>query len=129
LDERWVDRATAAALQEANRRRRLFLQGRDPVAVRDKIAIIVDDGLATGLTMLAAIREIRKRGPRKIVVAVPVAAAKTVDNLWSEVDDLVVLYVPDGWFGAIGAFYQRFEQLSDDEVVALMKSAAPLEIS
>jgi predicted phosphoribosyltransferase len=45
------------------------------------------------------------------------------------VDDLVVLYVPDGWFGAIGAFYQRFEQLSDDEVVALMKSAAPLEIS
>jgi predicted phosphoribosyltransferase len=129
LDERWVDRATAAALQEANRRRRLFLQGRDPVAVRDKIAIIVDDGLATGLTMLAAIRETRKRGPRKIVVAVPVAAAKTVDNLWSEVDDLVVLYVPDGWFGAIGAFYQRFEQLSDDEVVALMKSAAPLEIS
>jgi putative phosphoribosyl transferase len=129
LDKRWFARATAAELKEAQRRRTLFLQGRGPIAVRDKVAIIVDDGLATGLTMLAAIHEIRKRGPRKIVVAVPVAAAETVDRLRSEVDDLVVLYIPVGWFGAISIFYQRFEQISDDEVVALMKPTAPVEIA
>jgi predicted phosphoribosyltransferase len=126
LDKRWLDRAIAGELKEAQRRRRLFLQGRRPVAVKDKAAIIVDDGLATGLTMLAAIHEIRKRRPQEVVVAVPVAAADTADKLRLEVDNLVVLYIP-GWLGAIGAFYQRFDQVSDDEVVALMKFAAPVQ--
>lgn len=126
LDKDWLDRATAAELKEARRRRTLFLQGRASVAIKDKIAIIVDDGLATGLSMSAAIHEIRGRGPQKLVVAVPVAAAETVDKLRPEVDDLVVLYIPP-WFGAVGAFYQRFDQVSDEEVVALMKFMAPLE--
>jgi putative phosphoribosyl transferase len=128
LDKRWFDRATAAELKEAQRRRTLFVEGRRPVAVKDKIAIIVDDGLATGLTMLAAIHEIRNRGPQKVVVAVPVAAAETANKLRSQVDDLVVLYIPE-WLGAIGAFYQRFNQVSDDEVVALMKSVAAARIA
>jgi predicted phosphoribosyltransferase len=127
LDKRWLDRATAVELKEAQRRRELFLQGRTPIAVKDKIAIIVDDGLATGLSMSAAIHEIRGRGPQKVVVAVPVAAAETVDKLRPEVDDLVVLYIP-AWFGAVGAFYQRFDQVSDEEVVALMKFMAPVDI-
>jgi predicted phosphoribosyltransferase len=126
LDEEWLDRATAAELQEAQRRRRLFLQGRAPIEVKDKIAIIVDDGLATGLSMSAAIHEIRGRGPQKVVVAVPVAAAETIDKLKPDVDDLVVLYIPE-WFGAVGAFYQRFDQVSDEEVVALMNFMAPVE--
>jgi predicted phosphoribosyltransferase len=124
LDKLWLDRATAAELQEAQRRRRVFLQGRVPVEVKDKIAIIVDDGLATGLSMSAAIHEIRGRGPQKLVVAVPVAAAETVEKLKPDIDDLVVLYIPE-WFGAVGAFYQRFDQVSDEEVVALMKFMAP----
>jgi len=128
LDKRWFDRATAAELKEAQRRRTLFLQGRRPVAVKDKIAIIVDDGLATGLTMLAAIHEIRNRGPQKVVVAVPVAAAETANKLRPQVDDLVVLYIPE-WLGAIGAFYQHFNQVGDDEVVALMKSVAVVKIA
>jgi predicted phosphoribosyltransferase len=127
LDEHWLDRATAAELKEAQRRRKLFLRGRGPVAVKDKIAIIVDDGLATGLTMLAAIHEISKRTPRKIVVAVPVAAGETAREVSSEVDDLVVLNIPRG-FGAIGAFYECFDQVSDDEVVELMKSLSQVEI-
>lgn len=125
LDKEWFEHATAAELQEAQRRRKVFLHGRDPVAVKDKIAIIVDDGLATGLTMLAAIHEIRKRRPQKLVVAVPVAASETAEKLRPQVDDLVVLHIPE-WMGAIGAFYRRFDQVSDDEVVALMKSAAPV---
>src|SRR5712691_5833481 len=84
LDERWMERAAAAELKEAQRRRQLFLRGRSPVAVEDRIAIIIDDGLATGLTMQAAIHEIRKRGPREVVVAVPVAAAETVNRLRPE---------------------------------------------
>ena len=126
LDRRWFDRASAAELEEARRRRKLFLQGRDPIAVKEKLAIIVDDGLATGLTMLAAIHEIRKRHPQKLVVAVPVAAYETAEKLRSVVDDLVVLHIPER-MGAIGAFYERFDQVSDDEVVALMNVAAPVQ--
>ena len=96
--------------------------GRRAVPANDKIAIIVDDGLATGLTMQAAIHEIRKRSPRKIVVAVPVAARTTVEKLRPEVDELVALYIPRGFFGAIGAFYESFAQVSDEEVVALLNS-------
>jgi predicted phosphoribosyltransferase len=126
VDKGWFDRAAANELKEARRRRALYLEGRPPVAVTGKIAIITDDGLATGLTMQAAIHEIRKRGPQKIVVAVPVAAAETADTLRSEVDDLVVLYIPR-WLGAIGVFYQLFAQVSDDEVMGLMKSMVPVE--
>lgn len=126
LDERWLALATKAELREAQRRRTLFLQGRDPVPIKDRIAIIVDDGLATGLSMSAAIHEIRGRRPKKLVVAVPVAAAETVERLRPDVDDLVVLYIPP-WFGAVGAFYQRFDQVNDEEVVALMKFMATVE--
>jgi predicted phosphoribosyltransferase len=128
LDKDWFDRATAAKLKEAQRQRNLFLDGRRPVAVRGKTAIIIDDGLATGLTMLAAIQEIGRRHPERVVVAVPLATAETAYKLRSEVDELVVLHIPDGSFGAIGAFYQDFDQVSDDEVVSLMKSIAPVEI-
>lgn len=125
LDPEWLEHATAAELKEAQRRRAVYLEGRDSAPVGGKVAIIVDDGLATGLTMQAAIHEIRQRRPRTIVVAVPVAAAETVERLRPEVDAVVALYVPQGWFGAIGAFYRNFDQVSDDEVIALMKNARP----
>jgi putative phosphoribosyl transferase len=121
MDKRWIERVAAAELKEARRRRDLFLRGRSPIAVKDKIAIIVDDGLATGLTMEAAIHEIRNRGPREIVVAIPVAAADTVNRLKPEVGRLVALYIPSGFFGAVSAFYSRFDQVSDDEVVTLTR--------
>jgi predicted phosphoribosyltransferase len=125
LGEEWLALAAAAELREAQRRRKLFLKDRSTIQVKDKIAIIVDDGLATGLTMSAAIHEIRGRGPQKIIVAVPVAAAETLERLRPEADEFVVLQVPD-WFGAVGAFYRHFNQISDDEVVALMKYTAPV---
>jgi predicted phosphoribosyltransferase len=125
IDNRWFARAAANELREARRRRTLYVGGRPTVPVQDKIAIIIDDGLATGLTMQAAIHEIRKRRPQKIVVAVPVAAAQTAERLRSEVDDVVVLYIP-GWLGAIGAFYRSFDQITDGEVMALMNSMAPV---
>jgi len=123
LNEDWLDHAATAEWKEAQRRRRLFLGDRRPVPVRGKIAIVVDDGLATGLTMQAAIHDLRRRYPRKIVVAVPVAAADTAARIRTEVDDLVVLHIPTG-FSAIGSFYRDFDQVGDEEVVALMQSVS-----
>ena len=122
LDADWLRQAISEEWNEARRRRKLFLGDRNPIPVKGRIAIIVDDGLATGLTMEAAIHEIRKRQPKQVVVAVPVAAAETMRKVQSEVDDVVVLYVPEGFFGAIGAFYIDFDQVSDEEVVAMMQS-------
>jgi len=119
-DDQWRHQAVMTEQQEAQRRRALFLLDRVPVTVTDKTAIIVDDGLATGLTMRAAIHEVRKRGPKKIVAASPVAAVETAERIRPEVDELVVLHMPE-WFGAVGAFYEHFDQLTDEEVAALLK--------
>ena len=124
LDQQWLRNAALAEWKEAQRRRRVFLGDRRPVPVNGKTAIVVDDGLATGLTMRAAIHEIRERNPRAIVVAVPVAAYDTAKEIRAQVDDLIVLHIPDGLFGAIGAFYLDFDQVSDEEVVALMERNA-----
>jgi predicted phosphoribosyltransferase len=88
LDRSWFDQAATAKLKEAQRRRKLFLRGRPSVDIENKIAIIADDGLATGLTMLAAIHEIRNRHPQKVVVAVPVAASEAAQKVRAEVDEL-----------------------------------------
>jgi predicted phosphoribosyltransferase len=127
LDQNWFERAVAAELNEARRRRAVFLEGRRSVPVAGRTAIVVDDGLATGLTMKAAVHAIRQRGPSEIVVAVPVAAAETAEELRPAVDQLVVLHIPDGWFGSVGSYYRSFDQVSDDEVVALMKSFSSVE--
>lgn len=124
LDPTWLKAEAARQLKEANRRRELFLRGREPVDVRHKIAILVDDGIATGLTIEAAIQQLRRLQPDKIILAAPVAAPETSVKLRPLVDDLVLLRVPRGVFGAIGAFYENFEQVPDGDVVELMKAQA-----
>jgi putative phosphoribosyl transferase len=119
VDGEWFEENLQIEQQEARRRRELYTRGRLPISAEDKVAIIVDDGLATGLTMFAAIQEIRHSHPRKIVVAVPVAPPQTVQTLKQVVDDVVVLYVTAN-FGAIGSFYSRFDQVSDEEVIELL---------
>ena len=120
IDRRWFEEAARVQQAEARRRRELYTRGRAPVAAKDKVAIIVDDGLATGLTMFAAIQEVRHHRPRKIIVAVPVAPPRVVEELREQVDEVIVLFSsPD--FGAIGSFYLNFNQVTDEEVIALMK--------
>jgi putative phosphoribosyl transferase len=126
LDPVWVATAVEAQLHEARRRRTAFLCDRPAISAKGKTAIIVDDGLATGLTMEAGIHQVRKQHPLKVIVAVPVAAAETVNRMRSEVDEIVVLHAPPV-FGAVGAFYADFGQLSDAEVIALMKSTPGIE--
>ena len=110
-------------LKEIERRRRLYLQGRAPLPVEGRTAVLIDDGIATGTTMRAAIKLLRKRRPARIVLAVPVAPAEEAAQLRAEVDDFVCLATPS-FFGSVGAHYRDFDQTSDDEVVALMREAA-----
>lgn len=123
VDPDWLKRETATQLAEARRRRQLYLDGKPSLPVEGKTAIMVDDGVATGLTMLAALRDVRKRKPAKLVVAVPVTPAETAERLRRESDELVALDIPAAYVGAVGAYYDRFDQVTDAEVVALMKQA------
>lgn len=126
LDPDWIAKAAQAQLREARRRRAAYLHGRPPTSVTGKTAIIVDDGLATGLTMEAAIQQLKRQEPSRVIVAVPVATRETVNRLGSQVDEMTVLHSPVV-FGAVGAFYRDFSQVSDAEVVALMKSSVDPE--
>jgi len=124
VDPQWFRREVAAERGEARRRRELYLGGREPAPVAGKTAIIVDDGIATGLTMEVAIRDARRRDPAHLIVAVPVAPPETVERLAREVDEFVVLDPSPYYLGAVGAYYDSFYQVSDEEVVALMRSVA-----
>jgi predicted phosphoribosyltransferase len=120
IDKEWFEERSQIEWHEARRRRQLYTQGRTAISATNKIAIIVDDGLATGLTMFAAIKEVRHAHPQKVVVAVPVAPPGTVEQLKEMVDEVVALYVTSA-FEAIGSFYLSFDQVTDEEVIELMK--------
>ncbi len=110
-------------LEEIERRRKLYLSGRTPEKIAGRSAIVVDDGIATGTTVRAALAALRRREPKRLILAVPVGLEMTVAELNSEVDDLVCLQRPSPFY-AIGQFYADFHQVPDDEVIALMKAAA-----
>jgi putative phosphoribosyl transferase len=109
-------------LAEIERRRRTYLARRQPIAVKGRSVIIIDDGIATGTTLKAAITALRKRDPHELVVAVPVAPPDTVEDLRSVVDRIFCLAQPEP-FHAIGLHYADFHQVSDDEVMRLMAQA------
>lgn len=123
LDAEWLKNEIEKKRKEAEERQR-FLGGAGSVGeLTNKIAIIVDDGIATGLTMQAAILQVKKRKPKKVVVAVPVSPADTKKILEKRVDDFVAVSVPLIFMGAIGAYYEHFDQVSDEEVKALLTQA------
>lgn len=109
-------------LAEIERRRRVWLAGRPPVDVTGRTAIIVDDGIATGATVRAVLRAVKRRSPKRLVLAVPVAPADTIEALRPEVDEMVVLDTPDP-FIAVGYHYKNFEQTTDDEVFSILKES------
>jgi len=124
LDRGWFERAVARERAEAARRRERYLGGRPPASLEGATAILVDDGIATGLTMRAAVRDAHARGAARVVIAVPVAPADTLAALRREVDDVVALQAPAAYAGAVGAYYEEFGQVSDDEVVAALRETA-----
>lgn len=102
-------------------RRLLKFRGNNRYDLSGKVAIIVDDGVATGTTMFAAIKWLKTQGLRKLIVAIPVGPRDTIDKLRNIVDEVVVLHSPSV-FGAVGAFYEDFSQVTDDEVVEIMRN-------
>ena len=120
VSERTFQQVCSEEHAEIERRRQRYLGGRARSEVQGKVAIIVDDGIATGATTLAAIRAVRKREPKQLVLAVPVAPVDAVEKLHSEVDAIVCLETPRD-LGAIGYFYRDFRQISDDEVIAILR--------
>ena len=113
------DRICAQELAEIERRRALYVGKWPPVPVAGRIAIIVDDGLATGNTMRVALRSVRLRKPEMVVMAVPVAPPGTVEAFRKDADRVICLATPHP-FGAVGYFYDDFSPTSDEEVIALM---------
>jgi putative phosphoribosyl transferase len=110
-------------LQELQRRERLYRGNRPPPDVKGKTIILVDDGLATGSTMLAAVQALKKLGPARIVVAVPVASGDTCELLQEYVDEVVCAVTPEPFY-AVGLWYQDFSQTTDEEVRELLERSA-----
>jgi len=119
VDEAEFDAACERELAEIERRRRRYVGTRTPCEAEGRVAIVVDDGVATGATTRAALRAVRARGPKTLVLAVPVAPPDALEALRSEADETVCLEVHSD-FGAIGYFYADFHQLDDREVIAIL---------
>lgn len=126
LSQADIERLAQTQLNLIRQRREKYLKGRAQVSIKGRTAIIVDDGIATGATMRASLKAVRRRNPAKLVLAVPVAPRDTIEQLRGEVDELVCLRVPE-FFGGVGAHYLRFAQTTDEEVICLMDEAADLE--
>jgi putative phosphoribosyl transferase len=123
VPEHAVERVTQQELRELERRERAFRGERPPPDVRGRTVILVDDGLATGATMRAAIAALKQQGPARIVVAVPTAAPQTCESMRREVDDVVCAITPEPFY-AVGLWYDDFAQTTDDEVKALLERAS-----
>ncbi len=117
------DAAAQRELEEIERRRKKYIGERPRPAIKDHVAIIIDDGIATGATVRAAIRGLKRKGPEKVVLAVPVAPPSTVETLREEVDELICLEAPE-MFRAISLYYRSFEQVNDEEVTRILDSAS-----
>ncbi|MBA2727547.1 MAG: phosphoribosyl transferase [Parachlamydiaceae bacterium] len=120
----WLQHEKHRQIEEIKRKRALYLKGRKDVDVEDKVAIIVDDGIATGLTMQVGILELKDRNPSKIVAVVPVSPKETADKISSMVDDFVAVVIPaeNMFLGAVGAYYDEFNQIEDEEVIDILKN-------
>jgi putative phosphoribosyl transferase len=120
LREDDVRRLAVRELEEIDRQRKLYCPERAPVTAKARTAILVDDGIATGTSMRAAILAVRKQEPARVVVAVPVASRDAMSMLGHLVDDVIALAVPDR-FGSVGQYYKDFNQVTDEEVTYLLR--------
>jgi putative phosphoribosyl transferase len=117
-----IDAVAATEQAELNRRERAYRGDRPPLDVRGRTVILIDDGLATGSTMRAAVAALKKQQPARIVVAVPIAPPETCDELRDEVDEVVCAATPEPFY-ALGLWYEDFSQTSDQEVRSLLEQA------
>lgn len=122
VSREYLDREIAAEVKEIHRRESVYRRGHPAIPLARRTVLVVDDGIATGGSIRAALRGVRRRGVHKIVLAVPVAAVETLRMLRADVDEIECLQTPE-YFGAIGEFYRDFSQTSDEEVIELLDRA------
>jgi len=120
LSQRVIDSVTTREVRELARREHMYREGRPPLDVTNNVVILVDDGLATGSTMRAAVAALRQAKAKRIVVAVPVAAAPSCTDLREEVDDLICLQSPEPFY-SVGFWYEDFSQTSDEEIREMLE--------
>lgn len=123
VGQSWIDSDTERAKEEIQRRRKLYDQFLTKQSLNRKDIIIVDDGIATGMTMFAAIAAVKKQNPNQINVAVPIIPIDTYKEIKNLVDEVIYIEVPEQFRGAVGAYYQNFLQISDSEVERMIVSA------
>jgi len=126
ISEETLSRLVKAAVSETRRRLVVYRGNRPEPCWSDRTIILTDDGIATGYTVLAALRSLQRAAPKEIILAVPVASPDAVEFLEPEVDELVCLLVPEV-FLAVGQFYYYFDQTSDEEVIALLEELGEKE--
>jgi predicted phosphoribosyltransferase len=122
VDESYLDSVTAAAREEVERRLRTYRNGEEAISAQGRDAIVVDDGIATGFTLQTAIKALRKEAPARIILAVPVAAASSLERLKPDVDGTVCLDTPTPFY-AVGQAYTDFDQVGDETVIRLLGEA------
>ncbi|OGD53726.1 hypothetical protein A3J78_00700 [Candidatus Beckwithbacteria bacterium RBG_13_35_6] len=121
IGKQYLDEEITRKKAEIKRREQLYRQGKPPLDLKDKLVIIVDDGAATGATIIAACREAWNNLPKKVIIGLPVIAKDTLEKLEEEADEVIYLDAP--WdFYAVGQFYEDFPQVEDKEVVEILKS-------
>lgn len=119
--DKYLEQEQHAQLELLKKRRALYTPGRPPVDPAGRIAMVVDDGLATGATMIAALHSVRVKNPARLVCAVPVASPDSLELVRAYADDVVCLHAPEIFF-AVGQFYRSFPQVEDEEVAALLRT-------
>jgi putative phosphoribosyl transferase len=119
LPDSYFQEQTQRIRQQLQERYEKYKKDTKPIAIKDKAVILVDDGIATGYTVLAAAQLIRKSDPAKIILAVPVSSPQALDKIRPYVDDIVCLEAPE-WFQAVGQFYEDFSEVSHEEVIRLL---------
>lgn len=115
----YIEAEVDRQVEEAGRRERVYRGERPPMDLRQRVVILVDDGIATGSSTRAALRALRRCEPERLVLAVPVGPPETVGSMRREADDVVCPLTPDG-FRAVGEFYENFSQTADEEVIGLL---------
>ncbi len=127
VSDEYIEAEIARQLKEVNRREAAYRDGRAKAPLAGKTVILVDDGIATGSSVRAALRGVRRQKPKRLVLAVPVAPAETIEALRGEADEIVCLETPEDFF-AVGQFYRDFHQVTDKEVRAILQREQPAEM-
>jgi predicted phosphoribosyltransferase len=122
VSKEYIKTESERILKTLKEKFKLFMGNRKPTELKDKTVIIVDDGIATGNTILATIEAIKKSKPKEIVIAVPVAPPSTIRRLSGFADEVICLLTPENFMG-VGQFYENFSQVSDEEVIQLLNEA------